>query len=164
MSKTKKKVSKRSKAKCPALDKQMNTKGRRYYIETDYINGVVNEDGETVIRKMTDDEKEWLNQFYRENLNATFKKDEENFFDTVEEKRMIYSENNARNRCIYNFMLKTGRLRSMNDQNLDALDIDWERLELTYSSSIMNLDPELILQYMLDEDSKYSDDGGTEDN
>lgn len=66
-------MSKRSKLKYPNLDKSVNTKSRSDLIETDYIDGVRNEKNELVIRPLTDKEKEWLNQWYGENVITSSK-------------------------------------------------------------------------------------------
>ena len=65
----------RDSVKYPALDRRYNTKARRYIIETDYISGVKDSDGNQVIRPLDEKEKEWLNQFYTESVNADFYKD-----------------------------------------------------------------------------------------
>lgn len=49
----------------------MNLKGRKDYIEPDYVNGVKNSKGETVIRALNEEEKDWLNQYYRETVVAS---------------------------------------------------------------------------------------------
>ena len=64
---------KRSKIKYPNIDISVNTKSRTDYIETDYVNGVRNKDGELVIRAMTDDETAWLDNFYGESLICSSK-------------------------------------------------------------------------------------------
>jgi hypothetical protein len=63
---------KRSKSKFPALNKGLNLKSRKDYIEPDYINGVKNADGETVIRPLTEGEKKFLNDFYAETVITDF--------------------------------------------------------------------------------------------
>lgn len=78
----------------------MNTKVRKDYIEADYINGVKNSKGETVIRALTEEEKAWLNDFYGEFINANVKR--EGGIIDWEDRKEIYNANNSRNRCIYN--------------------------------------------------------------
>lgn len=63
-------MSKRKKVKNPFLKKQTNTTIRQDYIETGYFDGVRNKDGEMVIRPLTDEEKEWMNQYYKEVVNT----------------------------------------------------------------------------------------------
>ena len=107
------KKSKRDRAKYPALKRELNTKVRRYYIEPDYIDGVVNEKGEQVIRPLNDEEKAWLNKFYKEVIVTSFKKDGSDFYDKIEDQRALYRDNNKRNTCLYNHMQSTGRLKSL---------------------------------------------------
>lgn len=71
--KTKKKVTRRSKAKYPALQKKYNLKMRQDYIETDYINGVYDPCCNLVIRALNPCEKDFLNKYYEEVINANFK-------------------------------------------------------------------------------------------
>ncbi len=80
---------KRSKQKYPALVKKFNSRVRQEYLDFDYLD------------QLTDEQKEWLNKFTEEELNASFKNDETDFNQDKEEKRKIYNKNNARNRCLY---------------------------------------------------------------
>jgi hypothetical protein len=66
------KSNKRSKAKYPALKKELNLKSREDYIEPDYVNGVRDESGKMVIRPLTNEEKEFLNDFYAETIITDF--------------------------------------------------------------------------------------------
>lgn len=50
---------------------------RKNLIETSYISGVFNQNGERVIRALTDSEKDFLNSYYREFVHGTFNTDEE---------------------------------------------------------------------------------------
>jgi hypothetical protein len=83
MSKEKKagsKQTKRKKEKYPYLKKNLNLKSRRDYLPTHYVNGVPaisGEKGAEGIRGMNDDEKEWLNQFNKEFVGASFSEDQE---------------------------------------------------------------------------------------
>lgn len=73
-----KKPSRRGKEKYPYLKKNLNLKSRRDYLPYDYYKGVesINEDGTEGIRPMTDEEKEWLNQFNKEFVGASFSENE----------------------------------------------------------------------------------------
>lgn len=95
----------------------MNTKVRKDALEVDYINGVKNAKGETVIRELTEEEKAWLDQFNGEVINANVKR--EGGLVDWEDRKEIYNENNARNRCIYNKKKITGMLI---DLDVDAYD------------------------------------------
>jgi len=50
---------------------------RRDCIETSYINGVFNAEGERVIRPLTSEEKEFLDKYYKEFVHGTFNTDAE---------------------------------------------------------------------------------------
>ena len=65
-------MTKRNKTKYPNLNNHYNLKSRWEYIETEYINGVFDKQGNRLIRELTKEEKEWLDKFYRETVNANF--------------------------------------------------------------------------------------------
>ena len=50
---------------------------RQDYIEPDYVNGVVNANGEMVIRPLNKEEKRFLNSYYEEVIGANFNHDPE---------------------------------------------------------------------------------------
>jgi hypothetical protein len=56
------------------LDKKGTTKARQDYIETNYVDGVKDDKGNTVIRAMTAEEKEWLSQFISETEHGNLNK------------------------------------------------------------------------------------------
>jgi hypothetical protein len=86
----KKKQNRRSKAKYPALDPEFNLKIRADAIDYDYVH------------KLNDKEKEFLNKFTEEYVNASFKKDKrKNLHKTKEQVKAIYDSNNARNRDVW---------------------------------------------------------------
>lgn len=114
----------RSKAKFPALRKELNVKTRADYIEPDYIDGVYNKDGKCVIRPLTEEEKEWLNKFYEESIITSFKKDGTDFLDSVEDRRKAYRENNYRNACIMNVKKATGQLDAFDETAFDKISYD----------------------------------------
>jgi len=62
----------RNQTKLNNLDKRFTLKRRQEFLETEYINGVIDNNGKLVIRRLTDEEKEWLNLFYKETLNTSF--------------------------------------------------------------------------------------------
>ena len=82
--------SKRSKTKYPALRPELNLKTRYELIDYDYID------------KLSEDEKEWLNKFTEEYVNASLdtKNLQNNFHNTEQLKKDCYSRNNARYRDI----------------------------------------------------------------
>lgn len=63
---------KRSRAKYPALKRELNLKSREDYIEPEYINGVRDSEGKLVIRPLTESEKKFLNDFYSETIVTDF--------------------------------------------------------------------------------------------
>ena len=62
------------------------------------------------IDQLSDEEKAWLNKFMNETLNASFNNDKNDLIKDQSQKRKIYNENNARNRCIYTVAKATNRL------------------------------------------------------
>jgi hypothetical protein len=82
--------SKRAKEKYPALKPELNLKTRYELIDYDYIG------------RLTEEEKQWLNKFTEEYVNASLDSEnvENNFHNTQELKRDCYRRNNARNRDI----------------------------------------------------------------
>jgi hypothetical protein len=114
-------MSRRKRAKHPALKPGLNTKGRLDYIEADYINGVRDENGVLVIRPLTEEEKDWLNQFYQETIITNFNKDGSDFYESVQERRALWRENNRRNKCVFTKAKKTNCLHSLEVLDLDAM-------------------------------------------
>lgn len=49
---------------------------RKDAVETSYVNGVYDQFGKKVMRALTNEEKEWLEKFYQEEVNCTFEKSE----------------------------------------------------------------------------------------
>jgi len=137
MKKTKKKKSQtlRGSSKYPELKPNLNLKGRQDYMDTGYVNGVKDEHGKTVIRALNDEEKKFLAQFYREWLNADPR--DANLYETKEEWKAIFDENNARNRCLLNYAKKTHNLSRFDAKKGDKKFIK----ELgEYDLELMNLE------------------------
>jgi hypothetical protein len=59
------------------LNKNGARASRKFFIEADYVRGVINDFGEQVIRPMTEEETAFLDQFYKEEVHGTFKTDKE---------------------------------------------------------------------------------------
>jgi polyhydroxyalkanoate synthesis regulator phasin len=55
-----------------ALKKASNTRSRKDVIEAHYVDGVYDKDGELVIRPCSQEEKDWLEQFYEETVVTNF--------------------------------------------------------------------------------------------
>lgn len=146
MAEKKKKTSRRSKCKYPALERSLNLKSRRYYIEPDYINGVISEDGEQVIRPLNEEEKAWLNKFYEETVVTKFNKDDSDFYSSAEERRALWRENNHRNTCIFNVAQKTGKLNSFNARKYEK-EVSEACGHLDYEQIIINELEEEVEEY-----------------
>ncbi len=86
----KKKTSRRSRAKYPALDPALNLKSRTDLIDYDYI------------QKLSEEEKKWLNDFTEEYTNVVLdaKNVKRNKHNTKKLKKDCYDRNNARNRDV----------------------------------------------------------------
>ena len=63
-------MAKRDKVKHPYLKHGMNTKSRKDFIEPDYVDGVVGVDGGIAIRPLNEEERDWLNKYYKEVVNT----------------------------------------------------------------------------------------------
>jgi hypothetical protein len=103
MTKQKKKRNKRNQMKYPALDPSVNLKTRSELIDYDYID------------KLSDEEKDWLNRFTTEYINASFKHEGKKIMKTKEKKRKAYKANNARNRCIWTKAKASGQYAYIED-------------------------------------------------
>lgn len=107
---------------------QFNTR-KEFHESEDYINGVIS-DGEMVMRPLTEDEKEWLNKFNKENLCATFDtKDSEinngiestDFHKDIASRKTIRNENYIRNNDLYNQKKITGFLKKLDTDEYDKI-------------------------------------------
>jgi len=147
--KTKKRRSKRSRIKNPNLSRKYNIKARRDYIETDYIDGIYSEDGKEIMRPLTDEEKGWLDQYYKEVVNANLKNSK--LYKDGEDKKKIYNENNARNRCLYNQAKKTGKL-----VRIDPAEYDKRTLKILkdYDLEHVVVNDSDLLKDSVDDDKK----------
>lgn len=113
----KKKKNLRMNSKRPELVPTMNLKGRQDYMDTGYIDGIYDEKGREVMRPLTDKEKDFLAQFYKETVNAD--KRNNKHYHTEEEWKDIYDGNNARNRCLLNHAKKRFILDSFTTKDGD---------------------------------------------
>ena len=86
---SKKKKSRRSKSKYPALNPSLNLKARRDVVDCKhYIKGVKNQQGELVIPPLDDRAMEFLNSFVKEYYNADFS-GSENIHPTLVDKEAL---------------------------------------------------------------------------
>lgn len=101
--------------KYPALNKQYNLKSRTDLLECDYLD------------KLNDEEKQWLNKFNEEFINASFEKDNrKNLHKTPELKKDCYDKNNARNRCILTKAKASGKHIHFSELKEDQIVDDYE--------------------------------------
>jgi hypothetical protein len=112
---------KRELDKYPALNPRLNARTRFEVLDMDYL------------KKLSDQELVFMNQFMAEYVSGSFKKDEtgdyssDNLHKTGEERRECYSRNNMRNRCGLTVSNATGQTYRCDDigEFMDTLaDID----------------------------------------
>lgn len=87
----KKKKTRRSQFKYPAVEPSVNLITRKEEIE----------DVKSYFNQLSEEEKEWMNSFMEEETCANFNHNGPKINKTKKEKKRIYDKNNARNRCIY---------------------------------------------------------------
>jgi hypothetical protein len=109
MAKAKKKT-KRSVTKNPNLTKNLYSKIKQQFFDIDYID------------KLSDKEKEWLNHFMGEYLNANLKEGKKKLHRTKALKKDCFDRNNARNRDIYGRSRVGGKLDSLDEQLIAKLE------------------------------------------
>ena len=101
--KKKKKITRRSAEKYPALRPELNLKSRYDEIaDIDYID------------QLNDTEKAWLNAFNEEYINAKFDHGGKKIHKTKKQRKICYDKNNARNRDIYTLKKASGMMESIN--------------------------------------------------
>jgi len=101
----KKKRNRRSSRKYPALEPEYNLKTRQDLIEADYI------------EQLSDAEKDWLNRFNEEYVNANFGHKGTKLQRTKKYRKDSYDRKNSRNRDIYTRVKAQGMLSQL-DENL----------------------------------------------
>lgn len=104
-----KKKTNRSKAKYPGLEKRFTSRIRQEYLDYDYLD------------KLSDKDKEWLNNFTEEYLGANFKHPGKKMHKRKREQRELYNNNNARNRCAYGTSKVTGSVINYDFNELHEL-------------------------------------------
>lgn len=115
----KKKQTRRAKQKYPSLTKGYNLRSRADLLDVDYLD------------KLSEEEKEWLNAFFEEEVNANFNHDGPKVNRrSKKNKKRVYDANNARNRDILtrikasgaDYELKETDSYSIEDQVIEKLD------------------------------------------
>lgn len=112
---------KRDLDKYPALNPRLNARTRFEVLDMDYL------------KKLTEEELKFMNQFMAEYVSGSFKKDEqgeyskENLHKTMEERRECYTRNNVRNRCGLTVSNATGQTYRSDDilEFLDGINSDY---------------------------------------
>lgn len=98
-------MAKKRRGRWDNLIKKKNLKLRQDYMDVHFLNGVESVTGEGQgLRPLTEEEKDWLNEFYGEYYNASVnhKSYDEQMHDNQEMVKDCYDRNNARNRCLLN--------------------------------------------------------------
>ena len=108
------KVKKRDTEKYPALNKNLNLKTRQDEIEIDYLN------------KLSEKEKEWLNKFNEEYVNASLDRKDfnNNIHNTLELKQSCDKRNNERKECLYTREKASDNLKYIDDQSSKNIAIN----------------------------------------
>lgn len=91
----------RHKEKFAALNPKRAVKNRQEQLDVPYLD------------KLNDKEKAWLNNFLEESVITNFQHKGKKFYTSKKAKRKLYSENNARNRCVYTKAKSMGTLIQM---------------------------------------------------
>ena len=108
-----------------------------------YVDGVKDKTGRKVMRDLTEEERDWLNQFNKEYYNATRK---DAVFHTEDEdwrgEGGLWEANNARNRCLLNIGKATNTVDFITmgsyDQNtIKALEGHDLELLLAYNAGLI---------------------------
>jgi len=111
---------KRDLDKYPALNPRLNARTRFEVLDMDYL------------KKLSDEELKFMNQFMAEYVSGSFKKDEngeyskDNLHKTDEERRECYTRNNVRNRCGLTVSNATGQTYRADDilEFLDGINTE----------------------------------------
>jgi len=82
------KKNRRNKQKYPALNPAYNLRSRIDLLECDYLH------------LLSEDDKEWLNNFNEEDINANFQHEGKKIYKKKKDRKASYDRNNARNRDI----------------------------------------------------------------
>lgn len=108
-----KKNTRRSSKKYPYLNRNENLLIRQSYMDMDYID------------KLNDKEKAFMNQFLKEELNANIGSKEKptgKFNKTQKDRKRVFRNNNARNRCLYGRKSITTELDHIGDNPIPLYD------------------------------------------
>jgi len=132
----KKKKSKRDNAKYPSFKPSLNLKTRLEEInDIDYV------------AKLNDKEKEWLNNFNEEWINASLNHKGKKFHRSKKDRKIIYDKNNARNRDSFTKAKATGTLNYIDEDKTmsDGAENPQDRMILEYDMKHNGVNRETIL-------------------
>jgi len=128
-------MSKRTRTKYPGLHKNLSLPIRADLIDQDYID------------KLTDKEKQWLNNFNEEWVNCNIRKDKARFHKSKKDRKIINDMNNARNRDVFSRHQARGTLKSeseilhekpnyeVENNLIEKIDIDLENIKVLKKSN-----------------------------
>jgi len=108
------KINRRNQDKFSALKPHYNLKTRYEELDYDYLD------------KLTDEEKDWLARFTEEYTHANFNHPGKKIHKTKQQRREIYSRNNARNRDILTRAKACGKQVHFEDTRQDELVFNGE--------------------------------------
>lgn len=135
-------MTKRKKAKYPALNKGVNTLTRKDAMECPYMDGIKGKNGEFVTRAWTEEEKAWMNQFLEETVVTNFlhgkgmkQKNQEkldilNSEEVKELKALKKSAETSAEKTRLNELLKLSKAQVKDDMEDELEDIENELQEL----------------------------------
>lgn len=102
----------RHKEKYPALNPKRAVKNRKELLE----------DVQEYVHLLSEEEKEWLNRFLEETVVTNFQHKGKLLYKKQADKRALWRENNARNKCIYTASRVGGKLDYIyNNEYLDSI-------------------------------------------
>lgn len=120
------KTTRRGRSKYPALDPRLNLRTRYDEIaDLDYID------------KLNDEEKEWMNKFMGEYVNADFRH-EKPIHKTQKAKRDCYNRNNARNRDVLTQVKACGKSVNIDDCHESDLTVQSQEDKILLKIDIEN--------------------------
>lgn len=121
-----KRSNRRTKNKFPALNPLLNLKTRIEEItDIDYVH------------KLNTEEKQWLNNFMEEWVNANLDHSGKKFHKSKKSRKIVYDRNNARNRDVFSQSKAQNKLNYIDNPLSASLDTS------------INTEDELILKYDL---------------
>ena len=130
-------MNRRQKEKYPALNPGLNLRSRHDEIEVDYLH------------KLSEEEKDWLNKFNEEYVNASLDRQnlDNNLHKTKKLKKSIDKKNNVRKEDIYTMQKASGKLHYLEDiknKQISLIDNEDKLIEKIDSKMFLSKKPILI--------------------